>query len=59
MKKISKITLENFRAFLGKKEIDFNNKDKLKLLVKTIKEKTNATIREISEKLRYFEICCI
>lgn len=25
MKKISKITLENFRAFLGKKEIDFNN----------------------------------
>jgi SMC domain protein len=27
MKKISKITLENFRAFLGKKEIDFNNSD--------------------------------
>ena len=25
MKKISKIALENFRAFLGKKEIDFNN----------------------------------
>lgn len=25
MKKISKITLENFRAFLGKKEINFNN----------------------------------
>lgn len=28
MKKISKITLENFRAFLGKKEIDFNNTEK-------------------------------
>lgn len=27
MKKISKITLENFRAFSGKKEISFNNHD--------------------------------
>lgn len=28
MKKISKITLENFRVFSGKNEIDFNNSDK-------------------------------
>ena len=27
MKKISKITLENFRAFSGKREINFNNPD--------------------------------
>ena len=51
--------VNDFKKVHNMKEIDFNNKDKLKLLVKTIKEKTNATIREISEKLRYFEICCI
>ena len=28
MKKISKITLENFRVFSGENEIDFNNSDK-------------------------------
>ena len=33
MKKISKITLENFRAFLGKKEIDFNNTEKNPLIL--------------------------
>ena len=27
MKKISKITLENFRVFSGKNEIDFNDTD--------------------------------
>ena len=27
MKKVSKIMLENFRVFLGKNEIDFNNSD--------------------------------
>lgn len=51
--------VNDFKKVHNIKEIDFNNKDRLKLLVKTIKEKTNATIREISEKLRYFEICCI
>lgn len=49
--------ITDFKERHNLKEID--NKEDIKLLVKTIKRKTNVSIREISSKLRNLEIYCI
>lgn len=49
--------ITDFKERHNLKEID--NREEIKLLVKTIKRTTNVTIREISSKLRNLEIYCI
>lgn len=51
--------ITDFKERHNLKEIDLDNKEEIKLLVKTIKRKTNVSIREISSKLRNLEIYCI